>query len=232
MSKKQNTKETQEITSEDVGNLDAIIETTVFPPDVSGQKTDTGSVHKPKVQTAVMEDVSFESHKIVKRCVMTRADYNTYRGWELPEDECGSDEGYLVEYTDGGEPNHAYHTGYISWSPKAQFDAGYTIFNPEDKDPTVKSLGNTNVNGAHKNVGDLVVYGNGDSFRLVCKASSQKEGWMKSTKAMQIGNMGTLVQVTTQQRNKDGSYTVAEALAYVPGAKVKSLGDKGCIITN
>ena len=28
--------------------------------------------------------------------------------------------------------------------------------------------------------------GNGDMFKLLCKASSQKEGWMKSTKAMEI----------------------------------------------
>lgn len=36
---------------------------------------------------------------------MTRADYNTFRGWQLPADENGADEGYLVEYLDGGKPN-------------------------------------------------------------------------------------------------------------------------------
>lgn len=56
---------------------------------------------------------------------MTRAEYNTYRGWELPADEDGADEGYLVEYLDGGKSNHPDHAGYISWSPKAQFDAAY-----------------------------------------------------------------------------------------------------------
>lgn len=56
---------------------------------------------------------------------MTRAEYNTYRGWELPADENGADEGYLVEYQDGGKPNDRRHAGYISWSPKAQFDAAY-----------------------------------------------------------------------------------------------------------
>lgn len=56
---------------------------------------------------------------------MTRADYNEYRGWELPADENGADEGYLVEYLDGGEGNHPDHVGYLSWSPKAQFDAAY-----------------------------------------------------------------------------------------------------------
>jgi hypothetical protein len=55
---------------------------------------------------------------------MTRGAYNAYRGWTVPEDENPDDAGYLVEYPDGGTPNHDMHTGYISWSPKAQHDAG------------------------------------------------------------------------------------------------------------
>lgn len=56
---------------------------------------------------------------------MSRGEYNTYRGWTLPADEDGSDEGYLVEYLDGGKPNVEGHAGYVSWSPKEQFDAAY-----------------------------------------------------------------------------------------------------------
>ncbi len=82
-----------------------------------------------------------------------------------------------------------------------------------------KTLHNSDVSGAHKNVADLSVVGNGDMFQLLCKASSQEEGWMKSTKAMSLKN-GCLVQVTTQQRNPDGSYSVAEALTFVPGVYV------------
>jgi hypothetical protein len=63
--------------------------------------------------------------KIVKMQSMTRAAYNSFRGWELPADEDGADEGYLVEYTDGGKPNVPGHDGYVSWSPKAQADAAY-----------------------------------------------------------------------------------------------------------
>lgn len=63
--------------------------------------------------------------KIILALAMTRLAYNEYRGWSLPADENGADEGYLVEYTDGGAPNHPAHEGYISWSPKAQFDAAY-----------------------------------------------------------------------------------------------------------
>ena len=63
--------------------------------------------------------------KLVRMKPMNRADYNTYRGWTLPADENGADEGYLVEYLDGGKPNHPDHEGYISWSPKAQAEAAY-----------------------------------------------------------------------------------------------------------
>lgn len=63
--------------------------------------------------------------KIILALAMTRLAYNEYRGWDLPADENGADEGYLVEYQDGGKPNHSGHAGYISWSPKEQFDAAY-----------------------------------------------------------------------------------------------------------
>jgi len=63
--------------------------------------------------------------KLVQMQPMTRGDYSIYRGWHLPQDENGLDEGYLVEYLDGGTPNHQLHKGYISWSPKAQADAAY-----------------------------------------------------------------------------------------------------------
>lgn len=83
----------------------------------------------------------------------------------------------------------------------------------------MKTLHNSTISGARTNVKDIKVVGNGDMFRLLCKASSEAEGWMKSTKAMEIPNVGCLVQVTTQQRNDDGSYAVAEALQFVPNVK-------------
>jgi hypothetical protein len=98
------------------------------------------------------------------------------------------------------------------------------------KDSCVKSLGNTDVNGASKNVSDLVVFGNGDMFKLMSKASSQKEGWMKSTKACEVSG-GCIVQVTTQQRNPDGSYAVAEALTFVPGVSIgETCGEGGKVV--
>ena len=82
-----------------------------------------------------------------------------------------------------------------------------------------KTLHNSDVNGAKKNVRDIKFFGNGDLFKLLCKASSEDEGWMKSTKAMETGT-GCVVQVTTQQRNPDGSYSIAEAVTFVPGVEI------------
>lgn len=63
--------------------------------------------------------------KTVKALPMNRSDYNAYRGWRLPKDENGEDEGYLVVCTDGGDPNHPDSKGYISWLPKEHFDNVY-----------------------------------------------------------------------------------------------------------
>lgn len=67
-----------------------------------------------------------------------------------------------------------------------------------------KTLSNTSVAEAKEKVSDLQIWGDGDTFKLICKASSQKEGWMKSTKACQIDGVGCIVQVTTQQANAAG----------------------------
>ena len=83
-----------------------------------------------------------------------------------------------------------------------------------------KTLHNSDISGARKNVKDIMVVGNGDMFQLLCKASSESEGWMKSTKACQVYD-GCIVQVTTQQRNPDGSYVIAEALTFVPYVVIK-----------
>jgi len=56
---------------------------------------------------------------------MTLGDYNNHQGWDLPADQDGSEEGFLVEYVDGGPPNHPEHNGYISWSPADVFNATY-----------------------------------------------------------------------------------------------------------
>lgn len=63
--------------------------------------------------------------KVVHATPLNRGAYNKYRGWEVPADENPFDEGYLVEYVDGGKSNHPDHKGYISWSPKEVFERAY-----------------------------------------------------------------------------------------------------------
>ena len=63
--------------------------------------------------------------KEIKAIPMKRGEYNKYRGWGIPVDESPDDDGFLVEYIDGGQANHPGHTGYISWSPKDVFERAY-----------------------------------------------------------------------------------------------------------
>lgn len=98
-----------------------------------------------------------------------------------------------------------------------------------------KTLNNTTANQAKVQVSDLQIWGDGDTFKLICKASSKQEGWMKSTKAMEIPGVGCVVQVTTQQRNdfpkgegyqlphaidEPHTWSVAEAVTFVPGVRI------------
>jgi hypothetical protein len=79
----------------------------------------------------------------------------------------------------------------------------------------MKTLHNGAVADARERVADIEVVGNGDSFQLLCKASSKAEGWMKSTKAYEVEGFGCIVQVTTQQGDN-----VAEALVWVPFVRI------------
>lgn len=86
----------------------------------------------------------------------------------------------------------------------------------------MKTLNNSDISGTKVNVPDVKVFGNGDMFQLLSKASSKEEGWMKSTKAMEIPDIGCVVQVTTQQGDN-----VAEALCFVPGVRIVEDLDRG-----
>ncbi len=89
-----------------------------------------------------------------------------------------------------------------------------------------KTLCNENIAQVKQNVSDVKVFGNGDLFQLISKASSKEQGWMKSTKAMEIAGVGCVIQITTQHKDN-----VAEACVFVPNVKigVDESGNK-CII--
>ena len=62
--------------------------------------------------------------KSVLATTMTRGE-KEYRGWQIPENEDPNEQGYLIEYVDGGKPNDDRHAGYISWSPRDVFEKSY-----------------------------------------------------------------------------------------------------------
>ena len=63
---------------------------------------------------------------------------------------------------------------------------------------------------------DVVFFGDPDRWKLIGKAWSKREGWMKSTKVLACKDGSSVLQVTTQLRNPDGSWAVAEAITHVP----------------
>lgn len=87
--------------------------------------------------------------------------------------------------------------------------------------PVEKALDVVSIADAKEKVSDIKVFGDGDAWQLVCKASSADQGWMKSTKAMSVPGAGVLVQVSTQQKGLDGTYAVAEAITFVPGVHIR-----------
>lgn len=82
-----------------------------------------------------------------------------------------------------------------------------------------KTLNNTSVEQAKDQVSDIEFSGDGNLFKLISKASSKKEGWMKLTKAMNV-NGGIVLQVTTQQNDN-----IAEAITFVPNNTVVQIGE-------
>lgn len=92
-----------------------------------------------------------------------------------------------------------------------------------------KALDNTEIKDVKQTTSDVKVFGDGNLFQLLSKASSFNQGWMKSTKAMFTGT-GCVVQVTTQMKDNDNSLSIAEAVTYVPHVKiVEDVKDGVCI---
>lgn len=150
------------------------------------------------------------------------------------------EEGQLNESLPVEDTKASSIDGAVIFDSKPVSELGVTVNNlSEDKivitsDTMIvseeKSVGITSIEEAKQVISDIEVFGDGDLFQLICKASSKSQGWMKSTKAMQVHNSGCVIQVTTQLKNPDGSYSVAEALTYVPGAKIIIDGDGNKLI--
>ena len=87
-----------------------------------------------------------------------------------------------------------------------------------------KSLNCTDTDTAHNYAPDMETFGD-DSWKLICKASSQKQGWMKTTKAMDVNGSSVIVQTETQQRNPDGSWALSQAVVFVQRCSILDVLD-------
>lgn len=148
-------------------------------------------------------------------------DYNNYKGWTIPANENPTKEGYLVKYENGFE----------TFMPKDVFELSFVVEEktiiPIVNEVKTKTLENTTASQAKDNIKDIKFWGNGDAWKLLGKASSVNEGWMKSSKAYQIDGVGCIVQVTTQQFNE-----VAEAVVFVPNTVIEETkGEDGVVIS-
>lgn len=71
---------------------------------------------KPKSLDAIFKKATFYvGTKSIHAAPMTLGEYNKVRGWDIPANENPKTNGYIVKYPDG----------YVSWSPKWQFENAY-----------------------------------------------------------------------------------------------------------
>lgn len=96
------------------------------------------------------------------------------------------------------------------------FDAVYEPLPPFSE----RVMGITDKKTATANVPDIQRWGNPDAWERLCKASSQSQEWMRSTKAMELP-IGCLVQVSTVNKGN-----VSEAVVLVPGLRIHREYDK------
>ena len=62
---------------------------------------------------------SYVGVKQIKAVKMNLVSYNMFRGWDIPDEEEPLAPGYVLQYEDG----------YVSWSPKEQFETTYMTGN-------------------------------------------------------------------------------------------------------
>lgn len=68
--------------------------------------------------------VAFSTSIAIHAECMTRQEYNDLREWPLPENEHGSDVGYLIE-DKAGQKNTEQYQGFVQWLPECEFNRKY-----------------------------------------------------------------------------------------------------------
>ena len=111
-----------------------------------------------------MKMKKYKGIKEVNAKPMTRLKYNELRGWTLPENENGSDEGFLVEDL-SNKPNIEGYKGYIQWLPKDNFESSYNLAN------TFKDRLTIEFNELAKNYIRLCDFLDSDNFNDIVKST-------------------------------------------------------------
>jgi len=83
-----------------------------------------------------------------------------------------------------------------------------------------KVLNVTSPESAKELISDIQITGDPHIWKLISKASSESGGWMKTTKAMQVGG-SVVLQTETQQRSESGQWSLSQGLVVVDHAWVK-----------
>jgi len=97
---------------------------------------------------------------------------------------------------------------------------------PKPEPKPKKTLTNVDMESLKGNVSDVELFGNAEKWLCIAKCWSEKENWMKSTKAMEIPGFGCLVQVLEQYQDK-----TTTSITAIPGVGVypsKSGGYRLC----
>lgn len=71
------------------------------------------------------------STRLMQSEEMTRGEYNTFRGWTIPENENPHDKGYKV----------VDNTGHVSWIPLEQYERNFLRVDENKKLPSGVSVG-------------------------------------------------------------------------------------------
>ena len=111
-----------------------------------------------------MKMKKYKGIKEVNAKPMTRLKYNELRGWTLPENENGSDEGFLVEDL-SNKPNFEGYKGYIQWLPKDNFESSYSLAD------TFKDRLTLEFNEVAKNYIRLCSFLESDYFNAIVKSA-------------------------------------------------------------